>query len=158
MAYHRELLQQAIEVLAKSSPSQADLRRAVSTSYYALFHLLIAETVLHWDVESSRGALGRMFEHTQMRRISKRVADSKQHPYLGEDAAVVVMLRQVAQAFLRLQDARHVADYDNSVIWSHSDAQNEVEQALAAFALWRTISHEKIAQGFLVSLLIKSRD
>ena len=33
------------------SPKQAGLRRAVSTAYYARFHLLIDEAVSNWTVE-----------------------------------------------------------------------------------------------------------
>src|SRR3954462_13585876 len=107
MVYHEELLQHATELLLKGDPSQADLRRAVSSAYYALFHLLIGETLLHWSLDSSRGALGRMFEHTQMKRASKRFVDPKQHPFHGEDPRVVSVLRQVAQSFLEAQEARH---------------------------------------------------
>ena len=46
-----------------ANPAQADLRRAVSAAYYAVFHLLISETVLNWRLESSRDGLARMFEH-----------------------------------------------------------------------------------------------
>jgi hypothetical protein len=47
----------------KSTPNQADLRLSVSSAYYALFHLLIFETIRHWSLDSSRNALGRMFNH-----------------------------------------------------------------------------------------------
>ena len=42
---------------------QASLRRAVSTAYYALFHLLVSETTLNWKPVETRAALGRLFEH-----------------------------------------------------------------------------------------------
>lgn len=35
MAYHGDLLGLAMEVFGKDNPTQADLRRAVSTAYYA---------------------------------------------------------------------------------------------------------------------------
>lgn len=160
MAYQDDLLDHAIGVLKSfgPSPSQADLRRSVSTAYYALFHLLISEAVAHWDLESSRGALGRMFEHSVMRKVSKRVADPKQFPFTGKDPAVVQRLRHVADSFVQLQDTRQIADYDNTTIWSLSDARTEVDTAIEAFATWQSIRHEKIAQDYLVSLLIKPRD
>ena len=45
MAYPDELLELARELanLHPGHPHQASLRRAVSTAYYALFHLLISE-------------------------------------------------------------------------------------------------------------------
>ena len=65
MAYHDDLLRQAFDLVHKNAanPAQADLRRAVSAAYYAVFHLLISETVLNWRLESSRDGLARMFEH-----------------------------------------------------------------------------------------------
>jgi hypothetical protein len=44
VAYHDDLLQQALELVhsKQRKPKQASLRRAVSTAYYALFHLLIS--------------------------------------------------------------------------------------------------------------------
>jgi uncharacterized protein (UPF0332 family) len=43
MAFAEDLLKQAFLLLNKESknPTQASLRRSVSTAYYALFHLLI---------------------------------------------------------------------------------------------------------------------
>lgn len=48
MAYHDELLEQAKELVHKNpnNPTQADLRRSVSSAYYALSHLLIFEACL----------------------------------------------------------------------------------------------------------------
>lgn len=127
MAYHRDLLHQAIDLAHKNPvhPTQADLRRAVSASYYALFHLLISETVAHWSLDSSRAGLARMFEHRAMAKASERILDSRLFPYVGEDAAVVQQLRTVAQSFVRLQDARHTADYDNATSWTRDEALDE---------------------------------
>src|SRR5580704_8659638 len=120
MAYHDDLLKQAIDLIHKdaSNPTQADLRRAVSTAYYALFHLLISETTLNWNRASSRNMLGRMFDHSLM----KKVADSRRMPFTGEDIGVVSGLRLLAKAFVDLQDLRHTADYDNGVPWMFGQA------------------------------------
>lgn len=160
MAYHHDLLQQAFDLLHKSpaNPNQADLRRSVSAAYYSLFHLLISETITHWNLESSRNALGRMFEHSAMKRASARISDSKQFPFSGENPAVVVNLKKVADSFSQLQDRRKIADYDNATAWTHTEALRDVTTAAKAFATWQSIKHEKIAQDYLVSLLIKTRD
>lgn len=160
MAYHNELLEQAFELVHKSpaNPRQADLRRAVSAAYYAVFHLLISETIAHWSLDGSRNALGRMFEHSVMKRVSAKITDSKLFPFTGGDPAAVENLKTVAQAFGQLQDKRKSADYDNSKIWDYTEALGEVTVASDAFATWQSIKHEKIAQDYLVSLLIKPRD
>ena len=43
MAYHDDLLAQALLLIHVTPPSQLTLRRAVSAAYYAVFHYLIAE-------------------------------------------------------------------------------------------------------------------
>jgi uncharacterized protein (UPF0332 family) len=63
MAYHDDLLRLASDLALKQGATQAELRRAVSTAYYALFHLLVSEATLNWKRDSSRNALGRMFDH-----------------------------------------------------------------------------------------------
>jgi len=159
VAYHDDLLQQALDLVHKSPiPNQADLRRSVSTAYYALFHLLVSETIANWSLETSRDALGRMFEHSVMRRVSGRISDSRIFPFAGEDPSVVQGLKTVAQAFTQLQDKRHIADYDNATFWTRTEALREVATAAKAFSTWRSVKNEKIAQDYLVSLLIRPRD
>ena len=106
MAYHEELLTQAwaLIVLNRPFPTQADLRRAVSTAYYALFHLLVGESSMNWSRAASRGSFGRMFDHGQMRRASQRIVDVRLFPFDGQDPEVVRDLREVAQTFVRIQD------------------------------------------------------
>ena len=160
MAFHDDLLQQAFDLAGRNpdNPSQADLRRAVSSAYYALFHLLIDEAIAHWDLDSSRTLLGRMFEHSVMKKVSGKVSDTLRSPFSGEDPEVVRQLRSVAKAFTQLQDKRHIADYDNSTHWTHTEALGEIRIAEHTFATWGAIKSEKVAQDYLVSLLIKPRD
>ena len=138
MAFHDDLLAQAGDLIHKNEPNstQADLRRAVSTAYYALFHLLISETVLHWGRESSKDAFGRMFDHGLMRKASQRLLDSRLFPFAGEDPALVRNLRIVAQAFIQLQDKRHIADYHNGVQWTNIGSLREITIARRAFRVW----------------------
>jgi uncharacterized protein (UPF0332 family) len=159
MPYHDDLLQQALDLVHKNParPTPADLRRSVSAAYYALFHLLITETVAHWRLDSSRDGLARMFEHRVMAKASDRILDSRLFSFTGEGPAVIQKLREVAQAFGRLQDKRHIADYDNATYWTHTEALREVATAARAFSTWHSIKNEKIAQDYLVSLLIKPR-
>ena len=98
-----------------------------------------------------------MFEHWVMARASERILEPKLFPFVGEDPLVVEKLRRVAEAFSLLQDMRHVADYDNAKVWTDTDAFREIEKAATAFSAWDSIKTEKIAQDYLVSLLIKPR-
>ena len=54
MAFADDLLAQAYHLARLDPESQANLRRAVSTGYYALFHLLIDEAVGKWSVARQR--------------------------------------------------------------------------------------------------------
>ena len=93
-----------------------------------------------------------------MKKISSRISDSRIFPFAGEDPTVVQGLKTVAQAFTQLQDKRHIADYDNATFWTRTEALPEVTTAAKAFSTWRSIKNEKIAQDYLVSLLIRPRD
>jgi hypothetical protein len=64
----------------------------------------------------------------------------------------------VADAFARLQEARHVADYDNGRFWGRLEAREEVNTANLSFGVWAELRGENIAQEYLVSLLIRPRD
>jgi uncharacterized protein (UPF0332 family) len=160
VAYHEELMQQALLLVAKEpkKPKQASLLRAVSAAYYALFHRLIYEAVANWSRANLRAALGRAFDHGTMKSASNRLQNTKQFPFVGEDPRVVRDLRSVARTFAQLQERRHTADYDNSTVWTRTEALAEVKAAVRAFRLWRSIRNEQIAQAYLVSLIVRRRD
>lgn len=160
MAYHDELLQQAKELVHKDpkNPTQADLRRSVSSAYYALFHLLIFEACLNWTNDVSRPGLARMFDHGVMKNVSKKVIDASKTPYAGEDPTIVDKLRSFAGLFVQLQEQRHEADYNIKDEWTFTQSLKEVFAASRAHATWKEIRTEKISQDFLVSLLIRPRN
>jgi hypothetical protein len=71
MAFADDLLEQAYHLAKRErrNPRQASLRRAVSTAYYAVFHLLIDEAVGNWTIERQRSALARTFDHGKMKKV-----------------------------------------------------------------------------------------
>jgi uncharacterized protein (UPF0332 family) len=153
MSLAKDLLDQANRLARreKSKPKQASLRRAVSTAYYALFHLLIAEAVANWKRTDQRAKLARAFEHRRMKQASAKVL-SENLP--GQDPQKVSKLNTVADAFIRLQDFRHKADYDNTFTLTLIEALRQIALASEAFASWSAIRKEKIAQDYLLALLI----
>lgn len=160
MAYPEDLLDQALMLVRKEprKPKQASLRRTISTSYYALFHLLISACVANWKRSDQRAALSRAFDHSSMKSASNRVQDRRQFPFTGEDPEIVSDLRSVAKTFAQLQEQRHVADYDNTKFWTKTEAFSQVASVQRAFLSWKRIAKESIAQDYLMSLLIKKRD
>src|ERR1700742_2820070 len=99
MAYHDDLLEQALQLVRVAPTSQVTLRRAVSAAYYAAFHFLIAEATSNWNHAAFRTALGRAFDHGAMKTASNRILNHKEFPFTGEDPAIVANLRFVAQTF-----------------------------------------------------------
>ncbi len=77
MALHDDLLAQADHLahVDKKKPKQANLRRAVSAAYYALFHLLIDESscflVAGKQREALRHQLARSFDHGHMKKTAQ---------------------------------------------------------------------------------------
>jgi uncharacterized protein (UPF0332 family) len=151
MPFPDDLLEQASDLAFKEprDPKQASLRRAVSTAYYALFHLLIDEAVSKWAVERQRSILARTFEHGKM----KGVCDDLLKVAKG-GGSVLPELVAVAQNFIQLQEQRNRADYDNSKQWSRSDVVNVLDLAMDAFGAWRAVCTQDAAQDFLLQLFL----
>jgi hypothetical protein len=129
---HKDLLEQAVRLakLDVTKPKQANLRRAVSSVYYAVFHLLVDEACraqigsLH-NQAPLRQVLGRAFAHRVMKEacksfgggtLSKGVAKG-----LPAGFAIPQEIRQMAATFVDLQDSRHLADYDLTERFKRSD-------------------------------------
>src|SRR6266849_6951359 len=119
MAYADDLLELAKHLanLEPANPRQACRRRAVSTAYYALFHLLISEATLNWGRPELRSELGRVFEHGKMKNASveKRSslnADFGRNPAPTEEPGISRHLYTVANTFIRVPQKRNEADYD----------------------------------------------
>lgn len=154
MAFADHLIEQAqlLANLDKKRPRQASLRRAVSTAYYAVFHLLTTAAVANWKKPRQRAALARAFEHRKMNDACTRTRN-KSFPNPNQPS--VRHLRAIADAFVRLQQYRHTADYDNSKKWTRTEVLAHIELAAAAFDSWKTVAKETIAEDFLLQLLIQ---
>ena len=111
MGYPEELLESAISLFQVTPQTQANLRRAVSSAYYALFHLLIGEACQNWVRQEQRARLARKFEHGRMLEASRRCVESYRK---AAEGSMEKHLFTVAHAFFQLQEARHAADYDLS--------------------------------------------
>jgi uncharacterized protein (UPF0332 family) len=151
MPFAEDLLEQAQHLATREQgdPKQASLRRAVSTAYYALFHLLIDEAVSQWSVERQRSILARTFDHSKMKGICDGVLES-----VKGGGSLPTELNTVALNFIRLQQHRHVADYDNAKNWSRTDVENVLRPATDAFEAWQAIRTGDAAKDFLLQLFL----
>jgi hypothetical protein len=143
---------------APTEPEQASFRKAISTAYYALFHLLVQEAVQSWNgTDAMRAGLERKFEHSKMKSVSQLVAQDKWTGWSTPSLTLPTELQNVATVFVDLQEARQQADYDNAKAWAAIDVQALVGDAQFAFDNWRTIRTNPAANEYLLSLLIGSK-
>lgn len=158
MAFAEDLLKQAFLLLNKEpkTPTQASLRRSVSTAYYALFHLLIQDASANWNRTDTRDYLSRAFEHKTMKDASRRAENAAYDPSVPPQ--VETRLRSVARAFRELQVRRLLADYSNATKWDRVKASSKVDQSKMAFSDWKVIRNEYVAQRYLISLLSNYKD
>jgi uncharacterized protein (UPF0332 family) len=154
MDFHQDLLEVARYLLEREPPTQATVRRSVSTAYYALFHLLIHEACFNWARPEHRIDLARAFEHRQMLAASDRQRTKYKD---AAENSTENHLFNVAFSFVQLQQKREFADYDCSTELSSNQALFAIDQAERAFESWEIIRNEQIAQDYLFSLLIRER-
>jgi len=145
------LLEQAMHLAnrERKRPRQASLRRALSTAYYALFHLPIHEATLNWKRVEQRPLLARFFEHGRMKTASERqkaecnrFIHSQPPPAANHYLHCVRHLQNVADMFVQAQQQRHSADYDNSKQWTRTEVLTQIALIEGAFDSWREIRDE----------------
>jgi hypothetical protein len=164
MSLAEELLEHA-RFLANLDPrttSQANIRRAISAAYYAVFHLLAAEVAAQVSPDSPAGLrerTQRALDHMQMVKVAKafslegatRVKDLPDDIVLPHPVSKELAL--IGSRFRRLQDERHAADYDVSRHYDPTDALKQVEEAQEVFKDWEIERNSRNAIVFLASMM-----
>lgn len=140
--------------LAEGSPTQTDLRRAISSVYYAVFHAICqsnAGTLVGEDPQSRDQAAWRQayraLEHGYARRRCQSArSDSRFSPAVYE----------LAGRFVRLQDRRHRADYDPDESFTQEEVLTVATQVESAIADFRTVPAQE-RRAFAVYVLMRER-
>lgn len=154
MSLARDLLVTARR-LAKASPQrprQVDLRRSISTSYYAAFHALAkqcADRLVGTGQQRSAAAWQqtyRALEHGFAKDASFKARS------LGFPPEIV----DFGSAFAQLQEERHKADYDPLVRYSRADALLYASQAEHAIQNLNGAARRD-QQAFAVLVLLRRR-
>ena len=162
MSLQSELLKQAHFLARKEpkKPTQASLRRSVSASYYALFHLLVDDAtklMLAGNLRRPlRDSLARAFHHSVMKQTAVAFKRESVPPKLASGLAgqqVQQELVGVAAAFVQLQESRHDADYDRARRFTRREALDLVDLATRAFRDWGQVRGSLQADTFLTGLL-----
>ena len=167
MSLHSDLLDHAEQLaqLDPPRPKQASLRRAVSSAYYALFHLLTSEASAVYALEPGLGArINRTLNDAEMKKASSMIANNKLPRALeppGGGYLTPPDLKAVANAFVKLQQARHEADYGLSRTFRRHGGgggpQTCVESARQAFEAWERVKRSDDARIYLACFLLWKR-
>ena len=132
----------------KSSGYVRSLGRAVSTGYYALFHLLL--------YDAARRGRERAFDHGPMKTISLQFRGTTWQDWVGTSRHVPPAVRSVASAFVDLQEELlHTADYDNHEQWIVTEVQATLKTAQTAFQDWQSIRADPMAGNYLFAMLLR---
>jgi hypothetical protein len=146
---------------------EADLRRGISTAYYALFHHLIKEAMTNFVSDPVfRTKVGRAFQHGPMKSVCDKYnpdkPDKKTGQYTTQEGqgfpsqVIAPEIRAIAATFIALYDAREKADYDDATTVQHTEALTAVRQVELAFQSWLTVQTDASAIAFLQELLCRS--
>ena len=136
---HADLLAQAIQLatLDPKKPKQANLRRAVSAAYYAVFHFLVQNACrimigTQHSQAAFRHVLGRAYTHTNIKQaclsFSGGTLKSNVTKGLPKHFQIPVAIQELAATFLELQNIRHLADYDLTERFKRSDVIFRIER------------------------------
>ena len=119
MPFAHDLLEQSRHLAnrERKKPKQASLRRAVSTAYYALFHLLASEAAKNWKRPAERNTVARMFDHGPMGRgcaATERAENTLQYRWSRTDT--LEKIDSVEAAFLSWKTIREEHEAQNFLV------------------------------------------
>jgi uncharacterized protein (UPF0332 family) len=163
----QHLLEQADKLVGSASqgrPRGADLRRAISASYYALFHFTTAAAADSVVPVSKRSApqytrIYRGIDHRSLRELCKAISGTTLPAKYDAHAPPTGFGRNIydfATAVVDLQEKRHLADYDPQFRVTKSDALLTISTARAALARFDSASASE-KEAFLSLLLFPPR-
>lgn len=116
-------------------PLQEELKRAVSTAYYALF-LHLCETTANLMIGALRPEPGRRAAWQRMYRVLQHGVTRNKCENLREVRQFPVGIQDFAHRLVMAQDARHNADYDPFSKFTRKGAMDiimEVQDAISVF-------------------------
>lgn len=114
--------------LGPRRPSQANLRRALSTAYYAVFHSLaatVAATLMGKGRSDAWHQAYRALEHGSAKNACQNMRAVREFP---------PEIQGFAKTFSDLQSERHQADYALDGRYSKQDVHAKIDEAEAAIS------------------------
>jgi uncharacterized protein (UPF0332 family) len=160
-----ELLKVA-RLLASGPPdvSDARLRRAASTAYYAVFHKILRLAADRFVGETQRHTaayrlLYRGFDHGRVNEVCEAIDKPMMNKVFRDSlgrAAVSAEMRDFAAAFRILRDARHGADYDPAHRLTTIVVNRIIQMAETAMADLDAVAADELAD-VLALMMVRTR-
>jgi hypothetical protein len=149
---------------ASGRPRQVDLRRAISSAYYGVFHFALAALADEFVGVSQRtssryGLVYRSLDHRTLKDlcgdIAKQTPPHQYTPYLPPDG-FGADIQAFARTTIELQVKRHRADYNPEPLYRSSEATLAIGSARSAVQHFGRASQER-KKAFLTLLLCPPR-
>lgn len=163
MSLAEDLLHQArflAELNPASTPAQVDLRRAVSSAYYAVFHMLSNDAAaqvtgglaIELQIKTQR-ALNHSDMYATAGFFARSGRDKLEEKAIALPTAISSVLADIADGFRTLQEERHRADYDVQASFDRIKTLELVTMAEKLFVDWQMEKETENAKVFLASLM-----
>jgi uncharacterized protein (UPF0332 family) len=160
---HADLIAQAKRLckLDPNKPKQANLRRAVSAAYYALFHFLCDQAcravIGSTNAQAPyRQVLMRAFSHAAVYAACNSFSGGNLKGSvsrgLPKQFSISSETRQIATALIELQGQRGTADYDLTQRFARSDVWALIRQAENAILRFQQLPSSDDKKFFLACL------
>ena len=148
----RDLIETArgLTELSPRRPSQANLRRALSTAYYAIFHSLaatVADALMGKGRSDAWHQTYRALEHGSAKRACENLQVMREFP---------PEIQRFARTFSDLQNTRQRADYALDGRYDKSDVLLEIGRAEEAIT-WLEAADLHHRRRFAAHVLFKRR-
>lgn len=140
--------------LVDGTPSQTDLRRAVSSIYYAVFHAIAqsnADTLAGDEVQSrDQIAWRQAYRALEHGYGARRCQNAQSSPQFSEP------IKTLAAHFVDMQSRRHRADYDPDETFTTQEVVSIIAETIGYIAAFRA-APERERRAFAVYVLMRDR-
>jgi hypothetical protein len=146
-----------------TAPRSVHARRAISASYYALFHRLcisVAWTVVPGDSDHVRWAFCRTFDHGPIESVAKWVQGQHKPPKsiggLVDIAQQNELIGVATEKLVLLKQLRHDADYNHLIVFGRANALDAVQESRTGIDAVNAVYGDPAWVAFTSLVLLKS--
>lgn len=143
-----DLLRQSDVLVGAVAPTQADLRRAISTACYGVFHFCLTASADMVCGMTSRTAPGyslvyRSIDHARLRNLCDQLRRTNPQGVAIVPAAGFGLIADFARVTVNLYEQRIRADYEPSLNFTANEAKVAISEARQAIAWFRSCDEEQ---------------